>query len=76
MDQQTGQLINLFDFCQPIIDVYCSLLTNESAQFLYHSIYEQISEGGFRSQSDENHIFWFPSAKKDFETQNFAHSVN
>ena len=34
MDQQTGQLINLFDCCQPILDMYCGQLTNESAQFL------------------------------------------
>ena len=34
MDQQTGQLINLFDFRQPIIDVYCGQLPNESARFL------------------------------------------
>ena len=34
MDLQTGQLINLFDFCQPITDVYCDQLTNESAHFL------------------------------------------
>ena len=25
MDQETGLLINLFDFCQPILDVYCVL---------------------------------------------------
>ena len=24
MDQQTGWLINSFDFCQPITDVYCA----------------------------------------------------
>ena len=40
MDLQTGQLINLFDLCQPITDVYCDQLTNESAQFLQHSNYE------------------------------------
>ena len=35
MDKQTGWLINSFDFCQPITDVYCGQLTNnESAQFL------------------------------------------
>ena len=38
MDLQTGQLTNLFDFCQPITDVYCDQLTNESACILYHSI--------------------------------------
>ena len=40
MDKQTGQIINLFDFCQPITDVYCGHLTNERAQFLQHPIYE------------------------------------
>ena len=40
MEQQTGRLINLFDFCHPITDVYCGQLTNESARFLSHSIYE------------------------------------
>ena len=39
MDQQTGRLINLFDFRQPITDVYCGQLTNRSAQFFLHSIY-------------------------------------
>ena len=34
MDQQTGRLINSFDFCQPIADVYCGQLINESARFL------------------------------------------
>ena len=40
MDQQKGWLINLFDICQPITDVYCGQLTNESAQLLQHLIYE------------------------------------
>ena len=31
MDQQTGQLINLFDFCQPITNKYFAQLTNGSA---------------------------------------------
>ena len=34
MHQQTGRLINLFDFCQPITDVYCAQLTNERAHIL------------------------------------------
>ena len=40
MDQQTGWLINLFDFFQPIKDVYCGQFTNENVQFLQHSINE------------------------------------
>ena len=31
MDKQTGQLINSFDFCLLITDVYCGHLTNERA---------------------------------------------
>ena len=31
---QHAMLINLFDFCQPITDVYCGQLTNESARVL------------------------------------------
>ena len=31
MDKKTGWLINSYDFCQPITDVYCGQLTNESA---------------------------------------------
>ena len=34
MDQQKGWLINLFDFCQPFIDVHSGQLTNENARFL------------------------------------------
>ena len=30
MEQQTRGLINLLDFCQPITDVYCGQLTNDS----------------------------------------------
>ena len=40
MDKQTGQLINLFYFLSANTDEYCDQLTNESAQFLQHSIYE------------------------------------
>ena len=40
MDKQTWRILNSFDFCQPITDVYCGQLTNKSAQFLLHSIYE------------------------------------
>ena len=29
----------LLDFCQPITDVYCGQLTNESVRFLKHSIF-------------------------------------
>ena len=39
MVQKTGRLINLLDFCQPITDVYCGQLTNESVRFLKHSIF-------------------------------------
>ena len=34
MEQQTGRLINSFDFCQPISDVYYAQSTNESAHIL------------------------------------------
>ena len=33
-EDHRGELINLFVFCQPITDVDCGQLTNESAQFL------------------------------------------
>ena len=36
IEQQTGRLINLFDFCQPITDVFRAQLTNESARILQH----------------------------------------
>ena len=34
LEQVTGMLINLFDFCQPITDEYFAQLTNESACIL------------------------------------------
>ena len=34
MEQQTGRLINSFDFCQPITDVYCVQMTNELTNFV------------------------------------------
>ena len=34
LEQVTGTFINLFDFCQPITDVYCGPFTNEIARFL------------------------------------------
>ena len=34
MYKQTGGLINLFELCQPITDVYCGQFTNESLIFV------------------------------------------
>ena len=31
---------NAFDFCQLTTDVYCAMLTNESARILLHLIYQ------------------------------------
>ena len=45
MEQKTGRLINSFDFCQLITDVYCAQLTKRSAQILQHSIYQPSFHG-------------------------------
>ena len=39
MDNQTGQLVNLFCICQTITYVFCGQLTNERDRFLYHSYF-------------------------------------
>ena len=40
MEEQTGSLIDLSNFCQPIKAAANTLLTNENARILKHTIYE------------------------------------
>ena len=55
----------MFVFCQPITDVYCGQLTNESARFLWHSIYE-LSLVKIRGNLEAKSFFQTPVFKVHF----------
>ena len=38
MEQQTGRLIDLYEFCQPITDVYCAKLTRRVQKNAAHNL--------------------------------------
>ena len=70
-----GELINLFVFCQRIIDVYCGQLTNESARFLSHSIYE-LSLVNVYGENPIVHCLPFELLRFDMQTWLKSYFVN